>query len=92
MKSDGRVPVHWYLLVMVVVVPCVFTAVGIALSLRASNSAIEAERESRRASELALCQVLSLLDDTYTQTPPTTVTGQRLAVAVRNLMRTNGCP
>lgn len=87
-----RDPVPWYMLVAVVILPGVFSAVVLSISLNASQRAINAESQSRRQSELALCQVLSVWDDANRETPPTTERGRRIAEAIQNLMFANKCP
>lgn len=92
MGTDTRIKVPWYFLAMVVLLPGVFTAVGMSISLKASERAVQAESNARRASELAFCQLLAVLDSAYKAAPPTTSTGRQLAVSVANLMVANHCP
>lgn len=93
-EGSGRVRVRmpWYLLATVVLLPGLFSALVLVISLRTNDRAVAAERAARRASELAFCQVVVLLDDAYKQTPPQTATGLAVAAAMSNLRVANHCP
>lgn len=88
----GFVRVPWYMLIMGLIIPGLFSAVVLSISLRASDRAVHAESNSRRQSELAFCQLLSVLDTAYKTAPPTSPTGQQIALSVTNLMAANRCP
>lgn len=87
-----RVSVPVYLLVMVVLVPGLFSAMVLLISLRTNQHAIEAERSSQVASDQAMCQLVSILDDAYKGTPPSTETGRRVAEAMHSLRVASRCP
>lgn len=90
--ADNRLRIPWYLLVAVVLLPVLFSTLVLVISLRTNERAVAAERMSRRVSELAMCQLVVLLDDTYKQTPPPSETGRQVALAMANLRVANHCP
>lgn len=87
-----RLGIPWGLLLVLVLLPGLFSALVLDVSLGSSRRAVEAERSARRSSELAFCQLVSLLDDAYKATPPKTPTGIAVARAMANLRVANSCP
>jgi hypothetical protein len=90
MTDHGRP--SWYSWVVVVVVPLMASVAVLVISLRINEQSIQREREARRASEQAFCGIVTLLDDSYRRTPPTTPAGRDLAAAVRDARAGYRCP
>lgn len=91
-SERGFVRIPWYMALMAVVVPLVFSVGTLQIALHSQRQAVAAEARSRRQSELALCQIVSVLDTAYKTTPPQTAAGREVAKAVANLIVVNHCP
>lgn len=94
--STGQGLPKWYVWLAVVLAPILasVTVLGIALqrSSEATARAVAQERQAREASEQAFCGIVTLLDDAWRATAPTTESGIRLAAAVREAREEYGCP
>jgi hypothetical protein len=54
--------------------------------------AIWVSSQNQRRSEQAWCQVISVLDDAYRVTPPTTPVGRQVAAGIAGLRQAYRCP
>jgi hypothetical protein len=90
MTEHGRP--SWYSWVVVVLVPLMASVAVLVISLRVNEQSIEREREARRASEQAFCGIVTLLDNSYRRSPPSTQAGRELAVAIRGAREGYNCP
>lgn len=90
--GQPRATIPLYLLVMVVLLPGLFSALVLIISLRTNEHAVDVEASARRTSELAMCQLVTILDSAYRTTPPQTETGRLVAAAMANLRVANHCP
>lgn len=90
MTEHGRP--SWYSWIVVVLVPIMASVAVLVISLRVNEQSIQREREARRASEQAFCGIVTLLDDSWRRTPPSTQAGRDLATAVRGARATYNCP
>ena len=81
---------YWWIVVLASSLTTGTLALVIALYSQAqSERQLEAQR---RESERKLCTVLIAQDEAWSETTPTTVTGRRVAEAIRDLRRDLGCP
>ena len=83
---------NWYTVMVVLVSSLVTGIAAVAISL---HSQAESERDVLRAQQEAqrkFCDILIAQDDAWSETTPTTVTGQRVAEAIAKLRRDLGCP
>ena len=83
---------NWYT-VMAVLLSSLMTGVAaVAISL---HSQAESERDllqAQRESQRQFCDIVIAQDDAWSETTPTTVTGQRVAAAIAKLRRDLDCP
>jgi hypothetical protein len=91
MTTNRRWP-GWYALAAAFVSSAVISGSSFLLSAHSTAESIQRDRESRRASELALCGVVATMDDAYRETPPTTPAGRNLAASIAELRQGLGCP
>lgn len=82
----------WY--TAVVLVGAMIASMGLTLyvSFTVNERSLKREEQSRRNSELDLCQFIIVQDDIYRTTPPTTAAGKRIAVALGDLRVAYRCP
>jgi ABC-type proline/glycine betaine transport system substrate-binding protein len=64
----------------------------LASSLATGTAAVAISLHAQAESERKLCGVVSVQDEAWSRTTPTTATGQRVAEAMRKLRRDLGCP
>lgn len=66
--------------------------VALALSVLAVGAgAIGVERRDSATNQRKFCTVVSTMDDSYRETPPTTVAGKNLAQSITQLRHDLGC-
>jgi hypothetical protein len=94
MRAHGRP--GWYSWLVVVLVPILASMAVLVTTLKVNErtvrESVARESEARRASERAFCGIVTLLDDSYRRTPPSTQAGRELAMAVRNARAGYRCP
>jgi hypothetical protein len=66
-------------------------AAMLASSLGAGGAALAISLHAQAESARKLCGIVIAQDDTYGTTPPTTPTGQRIAIAMHKLRRDLDC-
>lgn len=89
--TEHRLP-SWYSWVVVVLVPVMASTAVLIVSLRTNQRSIERERAAREQSQVAFCNIVILLDDSYHQTPPKLDSGKKLAKAISTARVVNHCP
>jgi hypothetical protein len=67
-------------------------AAMLASALGSGTAAVVISLHAQAESERKLCGIVIAQDDAYTDTPPTTPTGKRVAEAMDKLRRDLGCP
>jgi hypothetical protein len=68
-----------------------WVAYGLAL-LAVGVVAIGVERRDSAVNQRKFCKVVGTMDDSYRETPPTTVAGRNLADSIAQLRQDLGCP
>ena len=86
--TDHGLP-GWYAWVIVIVMTILLSGGAMALSIRSSKQAIEAERmariESAENTRLATCSVVLAQMSAYREVPPVTAAGKKAAQALERL-------
>lgn len=82
----------WYASLVLVVAMIASMGLTLYVSFTVNESSINREKEARRNSELDLCQFITVQDDIYRTTPPSTPAGKRIAVALADLRVAYRCP
>lgn len=78
-------------LLSAITLPVVALIVSIQLNQNATERAIKQERESRRATEVAMCVVVRTFTEAYKNEPPTTAAGREVASGMAGLRRAYRC-
>ena len=82
----------WYTLAATLLSALVTGVAAVTISLHAQAESERRATEQRRASDQKFCDLISAQDDAWSETTPTTVTGRRVAEAMRKLRRDLDCP
>lgn len=78
---------RWYALLMVVLSMIVLTGLSVGWTSYVDGQREQSEREADRR----WCVLLVIVDDAYSDAPPTTETGRRLAEAYRQMLKAFDC-
>ena len=82
----------WYAWLVVVGSSVVSSFLALMVALHLNASSTRRLEEERKATDIKWCAIVSTLDDSYRESPPTTATGKNLAVAMAELRKQLLCP
>jgi hypothetical protein len=78
-------------LLSAITLPVLSMVVALSLGQHATERAISQERSARRATELAMCVVVTTFTDAYKNEPPTTAAGREVAEGMAGLRLAYHC-
>ena len=78
-------------LLSAITLPIVSMVVSIHLARASTEDAVARERAARRATELAMCVVVTTFTDAYKNEPPTTAAGREVAEGMTGLRLAYHC-
>lgn len=84
-------PVTNYQVLVVLIVAVTMAGAALLISLRANDVSERRERAARLASEMAWCDVIVTVDESFRAAPPVQESGKKLARGMADL-RARNCP
>lgn len=90
--GNGRVaPSAVYAIIAMFTCTLVMFIVSLVYATHAANAAVARANQSTATQTRQFCSLMTTLDDTYRATPPSTLTGKRVAAEVHALRLGLGC-